>query len=215
MRTRHPIALGLLLHGITVQGITVQGITAHAITVQGIAVVLTPSLLHASPSMSPRVPFQDALVAESVRATAPISEVTLYQGRAMIARTEASPAREGLFEMRFEKLPATIDPSTLQATVTSDRGGAKLLDVRYEEKVTQSDTSNNPELREAIAALEAAKRVGELNVMKMAAINDRYALLNAIRTKTATESAKDFGRSRSTPKRSPSRSGLLTPRRRS
>ena len=183
MRTRHPIALGFLVHGITV----------HAITVQGITVLLTPSLLHASPSMSPRVPFQDALVAESVRATAPISEVTLYQGRAMIARTEASPAREGLFEMRFEKLPATIDPSTLQATVTSDRGGAKLLDVRYEEKVTQSDTSNNPELREAIAALEAAKRVGELNAMKMAAINDRYALLNAIRTKTATESAKDFG----------------------
>ena len=65
MRTRHPIALGFLVHGITV----------HAITV-----LLTPSLLHASPSMSPRVPFQDALVAESLRATAPISEVTLTKG---------------------------------------------------------------------------------------------------------------------------------------
>ena len=187
MRTRHSIGTGLLLASIMIGS--------------------APTLLHAAPmpccaasmpSCAASMPScaelgQDALAAESVAATAPISEVTLYQGRAMIARTATSPAREGLFELRFENLPGALDPATLQATVSSARGGAKLLDVRYEEKVTQSDTSNNPDLRDAITALEAAKRVAEMHTMQMAAINDRYTLLAAIRTKTATESAKDFG----------------------
>ncbi len=132
-------------------------------------------------------------VAESITVTAPIEEVTLYQGRAMISRIARSPAGEGLFELRFERLPLSLDPESLQATVRSARGGAKLLDVRFEESFTTSDVTNNPELRDAIAALEAARREGEALAMKMAAINDRYTLLNAIRQKTATESAKDFG----------------------
>ena len=155
--------------------------------------LLASFLLCSAPSLLYAAPQQDALAAESVAAAAQISEVTLYQGRAMISRTATSPAREGLFELRFENLPGALDPATLQATVSSARGGAKLLDVRYEEKVTQSDTSNNPDLRDAITALEAAKRVAEMHTMQMAAINDRYTLLSAIRAKTATESAKDFG----------------------
>jgi uncharacterized protein (TIGR02231 family) len=135
----------------------------------------------------------DTPEAETILATAPISEVTLYQGRAMISRTEKSPAREGLFEIRFERLPPALDASSLQATVRSDRGGAKLLDVRFEETVTQADVTNNPELKEAITRLETARRLGESLAMKLAAINDRYTLLNSIRQKTATESAKDFG----------------------
>ena len=86
----------------------------------------------------------DTPEAETILATAPISEVTLYQGRAMISRTEKSPAREGLFEIRFERLPPALDASSLQATVRSDRGGAKLLDVRFEETVTQADVTNKP-----------------------------------------------------------------------
>ena len=161
------------------------------------ALVVATSFIALAPSMhagTASLPLQDdVLVAESVVTSAPISEVTLYQGRAMVSRTAESPAREGLFELRFENLPQTIDASTLQATVASARGGAKLLDVRYEEKVTQSDVSNNPELKQAIAQLETAKRRAELNAMQMTAINDRYTLLNAMRQKTATESAKDFG----------------------
>ncbi len=161
------------------------------------ALVVATSFIALAPSMHARpasLPLQDdVLVAESVVTSAPISEVTLYQGRAMVSRAAASPAREGLFELRFENLPQAIDASTLQATVASARGGAKLLDVRYEEKVTQSDVSNNPELKQAIAQLETAKRRAELNAMQMTAINDRYTLLNAMRQKTATESAKDFG----------------------
>jgi uncharacterized protein (TIGR02231 family) len=157
------------------------------------ALVVTSTFIAIAPSLHAH-PAQDAvLVAESVTANSAIREVTLYQGRAMVSRAAQSPAREGMFEIRFDGLPSTLDSASLQATVASDRGGAKLLDVRYEEKVTRADVTNNPELKEAIAKLEAAKRLGETLAMQMAAINDRYTLLNAVRQKTATESAKDFG----------------------
>jgi len=157
------------------------------------ALIVATTFIAIAPAMHARSAQDDTLVAESVAASAPISEVTLYQGRAMVARTAQSPAREGLFELRFENLPTTLDASTLQATVASDRGGAKLLDVRYEEKVTPSDVTTNPELKKAIGQLETLKRRAELISMQMTAINDRYTLLNAMRQKTATESAKDFG----------------------
>lgn len=157
------------------------------------ALVVLSTFIAVAPTTHARPVQDDALIAERVKAAAEVSEVTLYQGRAMVSRAAQSPAREGLFELRFEGLPSTLDASTLQATVESARGGAKLLDVRYEETVTQTDVTNNPELKDAIDKLEAAKRQSELIAMQLTAINDKYNLLLAIRTKTATESAKDFG----------------------
>lgn len=159
------------------------------------AVLAAPTAIALSASFPTAVAAQDAdeLTAEVVTASAGVSEVTLYQGRAMVSRTAKSPAREGLFEIRFERLPPALDASSLQATVRSDRGGAKLLDVRFEETVTPTDVTNNPELRDALDRLEAARRLMESLNMKLSAINDRYTLLNSIRQKTATESAKDFG----------------------
>ena len=159
------------------------------------AVLAAPTSIASSATIPAVIAGQEAddLVAEVVAANAGVSEVTLYQGRAMVSRTAQSPAREGLFEIRFEQLPPALDPSSLQATVRSDRGGAKLLDVRFEETVTPTDVTNNPELRDAIDRLEAARRLMESLNMKLSAINDRYTLLNSIRQKTATESAKDFG----------------------
>lgn len=77
--------------------------------------------------------------------------------------------------------------------MNSDSIGAKLLDVRYEEKVTPSNVTNNPELRGALIDLDIAKRTGEELGMRMTLINDQYTLVNSIAQKTATESAKDFG----------------------
>ena len=159
------------------------------------AVLAAPISIASSATIPAAIAAQEAddLVAEVVAANAGVSEVTLYQGRAMVSRTAQSPAREGLFEIRFEQLPPALDPSSLQATVRSDRGGAKLLDVRFEETVTPTDVTNNPELRAALDKLELARRLMESLNMKLSAINDRYTLLNSIRQKTATESAKDFG----------------------
>ncbi|MSR29692.1 MAG: hypothetical protein EXS03_09010 [Phycisphaerales bacterium] len=99
--------------------------------------------------------------AESFDAASVLAEVSLYQGRAMASRTAAAPEREGLFEMRFTNLPASVDPDSLQATVTAPQGGAK--------------------------------RLRELLGLQSQRLSDQNTLLTAIATKTATESAKDFG----------------------
>ena len=154
--------------------------------------LLALALLATTPSLLAFAP-QEVPEAEVVNASASVSEVTLYQGRAMISRHVDAPNREGLFEIRFDNLPPSIEPASLQAAVNSDSIGAKLLDVRYEEKVTPSNVTNNPELRSALIDLDIAKRTGEELGMRMTLINDQYTLLNSIAQKTATESAKDFG----------------------
>ena len=138
-------------------------------------------------------PLQEAPVAQVLVAAAPIGAVTLYQGRAMIERTADAPEEKGLFELRFEGLPSAIEPDSLQATVVAPNGDCKLLDVRYEERVTALDASNNPELLQAITELNAAQRASELIELRAALISDQNVLLNSIASKTATESAKDFG----------------------
>ena len=141
----------------------------------------------ASPSL------QDAPKAESFDAAWTISAVSLHQGRAMVSRLAAAPEREGLFEMRFVNLPASVDPDSLQATVSAPMGGAKLLDVRYETTTTPNDVATNPDLRRAIDELEVAKRRREALGLESQRLTDQNALLAAIAAKTATESAKDFG----------------------
>jgi len=133
------------------------------------------------------------VVVESVKASPSVVAVTLYQGRAMVSRVAEVPGAEGTFEIRFEGLPAALESSSLQATVAAPLGGAKLLDVRYDEKVTLTNVTNNPELAAAIKSLNEAQRIAERLGLEMTAISDRYAFLAAIRTKTATETAKELG----------------------
>lgn len=132
-------------------------------------------------------------VAEPVAITSAPSAVTLYQGRAMVTRLADAPARTGLFELNFGNLPASVDPASLQASVTSRDGGAKLLDVRYDESVLTTDASNNSALRQAIAELDAAMRVSEAIALRAKRLSDQNALLDAIAAKLATGTARDFG----------------------
>ena len=127
--------------------------------------------------------------AKQVTLEAPIESVTLYLNRAMVTRGCALPDEQGTYEIRIEGLPPSIDAGSLSARTE----GAKLLDVRFEAKTVAVDPSTNQELRAAIAALEANQRAAELLALRMAKVNDQNNLLNAIASKTATESAKDFG----------------------
>ena len=148
-----------------------------------------PTLLVPAPAFARQS--ADELPAPTVVvADAPVRAVTLYRGQAMVTRAAAAPAAKGVFELRFEGLPPSVDPESLQATVA---GGAKLLDVRFETTVTRSDAATNPVLREAIARLDAARRLAERQGMELAAIANRHAFLEAIRSKTATEAAKEIG----------------------
>lgn len=141
-------------------------------------------------AIAPPAPAQMELPeARQITLPAAIESVTLYQDRAMITRTCPIPADLGTYEIRIEGLPASIDPASLSAGAE----GAKLLDVRFESVTTTVDASSNPELRKAIADLEAAQRGAQLLALRRERIGDQNALLNAIAAKTATENAKDFG----------------------
>ncbi|MBM4111367.1 MAG: mucoidy inhibitor MuiA family protein [Phycisphaerae bacterium] len=144
-------------------------------------------------SLTASIAFAQEPKVETLTPTAPIGEVTLYQGRAMISRMAAAPEREGLFELRFTNLPAAIDADSVQATVSAPKGGAKLLDVRFEATRLPNDANSSPELKKAIEDLEAAQRAGQVLAMRAQRLKDQNDLLNAIAAKTATESAKDFG----------------------
>ena len=159
------------------------------------ALGFSPSLLCASPvgaqSTAPvaGAAADDAPDATPLAVDAPVTAVTLYHSGAMITHSAALPAEQGTFELRIEGLPASIVEDSLSARVK----GAKLLDVRFDFKMTPTDAATNPELRQAIASLEDTRREGEALALHSARLADQNALLNAIAAKTATESAQDFG----------------------
>jgi hypothetical protein len=159
------------------------------------ALGFSPSLLWASPvgaqSTAPvaGAAADDAPDATPLAVDAPVTAVTLYRSGAMITHSAALPAEQGTFELRIEGLPASIVEDSLSARVK----GAKLLDVRFDFKMTPTDAATNPELRQAIASLEDTRREGEALALHSARLADQNALLNAIAAKTATESAQDFG----------------------
>ncbi|MFM2165294.1 MAG: hypothetical protein RL325_1731, partial [Planctomycetota bacterium] len=140
-------------------------------------------------SFAPRSLAQDLPETKELTLDAPIGAVTVYRDRAMVTRSCPLPAEQGAFEIRVEGLPPRIDGESLSARVE----GAKLLDVRFERIRTAVDASTSPELRQAIADLDAADRAGELLALRTAKLNDQNELLDSIAKKTATESAKDFG----------------------
>jgi hypothetical protein len=94
-----------------------------------------------------------ALAPTVVTVDAPIDAVTLYSDAAQVTRRIELPPGVGTFELRVTGMPS-VSEEYMSARVE----GAKLLDVRYESVVTPVDASTNPELRDTLAQLEAARR---------------------------------------------------------
>jgi hypothetical protein len=155
------------------------------VLVSGLLSVVSPAI--AAPQVaSPEL--AAALAPTVLTVDAPIDAVTLYSDAAQVTRRIELPAGVGTFELRVSGMP-----SILEEYMSARVEGARLLDVRYESVVTAIDASTNPELRETLAQLEAARRTSELLALRLAKLNDQNALLNAIAQKTATESAREFG----------------------
>ena len=182
-------AIACLL-GLAPLSATAAALSATAAVLSATPATIAPQAVNAG-GAAPSV--DDAPVATTLAVDAPVTAVTLYRSAAMITHTAALPEGagqgQGTFELRIEGLPESIDGESLSARVT----GAKLLDVRFETKVTPVDAATNPELRNAIAMLEQTKRAGEALALHSARLADQNALLSAIAAKTATESAQDFG----------------------
>ena len=133
-------------------------------------------------------PAQD-LTPREHRADGSIARVTVYRSRAGITRTVAVPQAAGLWDLRVGGLPESIDPDTLQATVT----GGKLLDVRFEERTIATEAATDPELQKAIARLEELRLDRQELDFAGKALEGESKLLDAVTARIADGAGKDAG----------------------
>jgi uncharacterized protein (TIGR02231 family) len=119
-----------------------------------------------------------------------ISAVTLYQGRALVTRSASLPVATGVWEVRFDDLPASALRDSLQATVSAP---AKLLDVRFEEETLPARSANDPESLRLTEALKQSLVESGSVQSRIESINASVRLLDAVATRLSDGAAKDLG----------------------
>lgn len=116
-----------------------------------------------------------------------IGAVTVYQDRAVVTRSASSELPAGEHELVLEKLPASLQDSSLQVSAKSS-GQATLLDVKVRDAFQTDSANDRVKLLEAqirkIASQQAA-------LDDEAAVLDNQRELVALMQRGATEPAKD------------------------
>lgn len=122
--------------------------------------------------------------------SASITAVTLYQGRAAVTRSATPSVAPGVWEIRFDDLPALVVQDSLQATVAAP---AKLLDVRYEEIASAEDQSKNPEGIALRKEVEGAERSMAYAASRSETLGASIKLLDSIANRLAEQASKGLG----------------------
>ncbi len=153
--------------------------------------VAAPSLA-AGPAPSPdrAPPAPVAVDPKPLPVSASITAVTLYQGRAAVTRSATASVAPGIWEVRFDDLPAVVVQDSLQATVAPP---AKLLDVRYEEVASAEDQSRNPEGIALRREIEGIERSLALAGSRSETLGSSIRLLDSIATRLAEQASKGLG----------------------
>jgi uncharacterized protein (TIGR02231 family) len=152
----------------------VAGLSADPVAGQTAAPVATPVAVDPKP----------------LAATATITAVTLYQGRAAVTRSATPSVAPGIWEVRFDDLPALVDRDSLQATVAAP---AKLLDVRYEESQSAEDLSKNPDGIALRKEIETIERSIALATARVETIASSIKVLDSIATRLSEAASKGLG----------------------
>ncbi|MBI1304853.1 MAG: mucoidy inhibitor MuiA family protein [Phycisphaera sp.] len=143
---------------------------------------------HASPLIAAHL--DDTLAPVPSRVDLPISSVTLYRGRAAVTRSGDAALAQGLHELRVGPLPEYADLDSVQARIGD---GGRLLDVKTETVARPAPTTDNPRIREALAAVEEAR-------LALAEIDRRLTnnaastkLVDSIAAKAAADASQAIG----------------------
>jgi uncharacterized protein (TIGR02231 family) len=120
----------------------------------------------------------------------PISAVTVYRTRAAVTRSAEHPLVQGVHEIRVGPLPESADLESVQAKLGA---GARLLDVKTETIALPAPTSDNPRVRDALAAVEEAR--ANLAEVDRRSTNNAAStkLVDSIAAKTATDASHALG----------------------
>jgi uncharacterized protein (TIGR02231 family) len=130
---------------------------------------------------------QDATPQE-IPASAAIEAVTLYPGRASVTRVARPALKPGLWLLRFDDLPPTIQPDTLEARTSSGR----VLAVDFTSRPT-ADRSGTPEAKALDAEIKTLEAKVALNADAAAALESERKLIDMVTLRTGNDASKDGG----------------------
>ena len=147
--------------------------------------VLLGSIACAAPAAAAAT--QDATPTE-VPASAAIESVTLYPGRASVTRVARPALKPGLWLLRFDDLPPTIQPDTLEARTSSGR----VLAVDFSARAT-ADRSGTPEAKALDAEIKALEAKVALNADAAAALESERKLIDMVTLRTGNDATKEGG----------------------
>jgi len=148
----------------------------------------SPGIMAVSTSAAAASPMQDATPKE-IPASAAIEAVTLYPGRASVTRVARPPAlKPGLWLLRFDDLPPTIQPDTLEARTSSGR----VLAVDFTSRPT-ADRSGTPEAKALDAEIKTLEAKIALNADAAAALESERKLIDMVTLRTGNDATKEGG----------------------
>jgi uncharacterized protein (TIGR02231 family) len=130
---------------------------------------------------------QDAAPTE-IPASAAIEAVTLYPGRASVTRVARPALKPGLWLLRFDDLPPTIQPDTLEARTSSGR----VLAVDFSSRPT-ADRSGTPEAKALDAEIKALEGKLAQTESAIAALESERKLIDMVTLRTGNDATKDGG----------------------
>lgn len=130
---------------------------------------------------------QDASPTE-IPASAAIESVTLYPGRASVTRVARPALKPGLWLLRFDDLPPTIQPDTLEARTSSGR----VLAVDFSARAT-ADRSGTPEAKALDAEIKTLEAKVALNADAASALESERKLIDMVTLRTGNDATKEGG----------------------
>ena len=117
-----------------------------------------------------------------------IESVVLYQGRAAITRVATTRLTAGLWRLRFEDLPASIQPETLEAKC----GSGRILSVDFSERATP-EAASTPDATVLDAEIRKINQEIATTTDTLTGAQSELKVVESVGVRAATDATKDGG----------------------
>lgn len=117
-----------------------------------------------------------------------IESVVLYQGRAAITRVATTTLTAGLWKLRFEDLPASIQPETLEAKC----GSGRILSVDFSERAAP-EAASTPDATVLDAEIRKINQEIATTTDTLTGAQSELKVVESVGVRAATDATKDGG----------------------
>lgn len=117
-----------------------------------------------------------------------IESVVLYQGRAAITRVATTTLTAGLWRLRFEDLPASIQPETLEAK----SGSGRILSVDFSERATP-EAASTPDAAVLDAEIRKINQEIATTTDALTGAQSELKVVESVGVRAASDATKDGG----------------------